>query len=432
MNSTRAVLATLLVGVVTSAARSQANPPDGKDSIHSPELRKLAEEIARHPHGEPLAAFWSGVRKSGAPLVQPASRPGHHLVTFLVRGGDDVQRVRLDAPFNVRFVKTIASDHMALGQLSRLPGTDVWHISAELPSSLRAPYRFAVSRRGVEAPEQTLDSLNPRIHATGTRFARSLLELPEAPTQPWRATPARGKWTEITVESAALGGSRAIHVYLPPNYENARARPYPVLLALDAVTFRPPLIPADRILDHLAAQKRMPETVLVLTPDVGPVGDTRGYDPAVAFIADEVLPAVRRRVRISDRPQDVVITGTSRRGMVSSYAAFARPDAIGKVVSLSGSYYWRQPGTDEYEWLPRLFAASERRPIRLYVAAGSLETFVTDVNAGHYLLGTNRHMRDVLTARGYDFHYAEFAGVHSEVSWEDQLAAGLAWLWSRP
>jgi enterochelin esterase-like enzyme len=40
-------------------------------------------------------------------------------------------------------------------------------------------------------------------------------------------------------------------------------------------------------------------------------------------------------------------------------------------------------------------------------------------------------MRDVLAARGYDFMYAEFMGVHSEVNWEDQLAAGLTWLWSR-
>jgi enterochelin esterase family protein len=81
--------------------------------------------------------------------------------------------------------------------------------------------------------------------------------------------------------------------------------------------------------------------------------------------------------------------------------------------------------------LTHLYAVTDRRPIRLYVAAGMLETFVSETNAGHYMISTNRHMRDVLAAKGYDFEYVEFMGVHSEVNWEDQLVAGLTWLWSR-
>jgi enterochelin esterase family protein len=220
-------------------------------------------------------------------------------------------------------------------------------------------------------------------------------------------------------------------VYLPPGFDAARREPYAVLLGMDSFGFKDPLLPADRILDYLGARGTIPETVMVLTEDVGPIGDSRGYEPVTTFLADEVLPAVRRTIRISNRPADVTVTGMSRRGLVASYAAFARPDAFGKVLSLSGSFYWRPAGSAAFEWLPNLYAFAEPRPIRLYLAAGLLETFVTEVNYGHYLLGTNRHMRDVLAARGYDFHYAEFMGVHSEVNWEDQLAAGLTWLWSR-
>jgi enterochelin esterase-like enzyme len=429
MGRTRATMAALLVCGAACSVRAQTNPPD---SIPSTTIRQLAEDVSRTRTAEPTGAFWSKVRQTGTPLVEPSSRDNYQLVTFVFRGGDDVERVRLDAPFNGLFVKTIAVDHMSLGQLTRLAGTDVWYISADIPADLRAPYAFAVAMRGAGKTVQALDSLNPRAYAPGTRFARSLLELARAPTQPWRAISPRGQWIELTVESVAIGGSRPIHVYLPPSYDPNRAEPYPVLVGMDAVTFRAPLIPVDRILDYLASQKRIPETVLILNPDVGPIGDTRGYDPVVTFVVDEVLAAVRRRVRISNRPHDAVVTGTSRRGLVSSYVAFARPDAVGKVLSLSGSYYWRPGGSAEFEWLPRLYAASERRPIRLYVAAGSLETVVTDANRGHYLLATNRHMRDVLMARQYDFQYVEPAGVHSEVNWEDQLAAGLAWLWSRP
>jgi enterochelin esterase family protein len=339
--------------------------------------------------------------------------------------------VRLDAGFNSLLVKSVKDADDAIGRLTRLEGTDVWYLSIELRSDLRAPYRFLVTRQNAERAERALDPLNRRTLAPGTQWARSLVVLPQAPAQPWRTLQSRGEWRELTVASTALGGNRPAYVYLPPGYSAGRTEPYAVLIGMDSYGFRPPLLPGDQILDFLAGQRRIPETVMILTEDVGPIGDTRGYDPVVSFLADEVLPAVRRTIRTSSNPADIVVTGMSRRGLVASYAAFKRPDAIGKVLSLSGSFYWRPPGSPAYEWLPNLYAVTERRPVRLYLAAGTLETSVSDANAGHYLLGTNRHMRDVLAARGYDFEYVEFMGVHSEVNWEDQLAAGLAWLWSR-
>jgi enterochelin esterase family protein len=370
------------------------------------------------------------VQTNGAPFIEAASRADYRLVTFVFRGGDSIVSVRLDAGFNAVLARSVRDDVASLGTLSRLEGTDIWHLSMELRADLRAPYRFLVTRQSTQPVERVLDPSNPRRLAPGTQWARSLLELPEAPDQPWRAKPAQGAWTEVTLSSASLGGSRTVYVYLPPGYDPDRREPYAVLLGMDSYGFREPLLPADKILDFLTAQQRIPEMVMVLTEDVGPNGDARGYDPVVAFLADEVLPAVRRTVRISSNPIDITVTGMSRRGLVASYAAFRRPDAIGKVLSLSGSFYWRPPGWPAFEWLPNLYAATERRPIRIYLSAGLLETSVSDDNSGHYLLGTNRHMRDVLAARDYSFRYDEFMGVHSEVNWEDQLAAGLSWLWS--
>lgn len=87
--------------------------------------------------------------------------------------------------------------------------------------------------------------------------------------------------------------------------------------------------------------------------------------------------------------------------------------------------YWRPGGESEYGWLPRLYAESPERPVELYVTAGELETVVTPGNAGHYMVGTNRHFRNVLSAAGYRFTYQEFNGVHSELNWQDGLAEGL-------
>lgn len=92
----------------------------------------------------------------------------------------------------------------------------------------------------------------------------------------------------------------------------------------------------------------------------------------------------------------------------------------------------RYVGFKEFEWLPALFARTDPQPSRFYLSAGVFETGLSDTNRGHYLLATNRHMRDVLTARQYDFAFVEFTGAHNEVNWEDQMAAGLTWLWARP
>ena len=53
------------------------------------------------------------------------------------------------------------------------------------------------------------------------------------------------------------------------------------------------------------------------------------------------------------------------------------------------------------------------------------ENVVTARNRGHYMLSTDRRFRDLLRAKGYDFHFEEFGGVHRELSWQSELAKGL-------
>jgi len=41
------------------------------------------------------------------------------------------------------------------------------------------------------------------------------------------------------------------------------------------------------------------------------------------------------------------------------------------------------------------------------------------------ILTANRHLRDVLTAKGYDLHYEEFSGGHEWLGWRGTFADGL-------
>jgi enterochelin esterase family protein len=44
---------------------------------------------------------------------------------------------------------------------------------------------------------------------------------------------------------------------------------------------------------------------------------------------------------------------------------------------------------------------------------------------GAAMLGSNRQLRDVLSLKGYDVEYREFAGGHSYVNWRGTFADGL-------
>jgi enterochelin esterase family protein len=51
---------------------------------------------------------------------------------------------------------------------------------------------------------------------------------------------------------------------------------------------------------------------------------------------------------------------------------------------------------------------------------------------GPTLLFTNRHFIDILKAKGYDVHYAEFSGGHFGLSWRGTFADGLVALIGLP
>lgn len=65
----------------------------------------------------------------------------------------------------------------------------------------------------------------------------------------------------------------------------------------------------------------------------------------------------------------------------------------------------------EPEQTSRDFAQSPRLPLRFWMEVGSFELGAPRVETTQ--LAGNRHLRDVLRARGYDVHYQEFAGNHS-------------------
>ncbi len=406
---------------------AQQEPVDGVSA--SPVLAAWAPRLAA---GDSAAArdFWREVERAGTPLVsRDPNHADHSIVTFLARGGPDVERIRLATNLNILLADGVSESPDDVGWLERLEGSHVWYRSFRLRNDLRIPYRIAVHERGEEEAAD-FDPLNPQVWEPGVDALRaSILELPEAPPQPWRdpsGEEGEGDWDELTADD---GSGRSVYVYKPSSWDPQREEPYPALIGLGAfghgIGMR-----VDRMVDFLIDAGRLPPMVVLLVDLTGEDETTR-YESVASFLVDELLPYAWERYAVTDDPRKLVVSGTSRRGMVASLLGLEHPRLFGNVLSLSGSYYWAPDG-QALEWVPRRYAEADRRPVRFYIAAGELESWVTPTNRGHYLLATNRHMRDVLVARQYPLRYVEFNGVHSELNWQDWLADGLVTLLGSP
>ncbi|MCF3103565.1 enterochelin esterase [Streptomyces roseoverticillatus] len=399
----------------------------------SPALRELVNAV-RHGIPDALGVFWRHAATAGTPLVEPDPEgdPAWRLVTFLLR--DDAARPATDVLALLHTVtdKDRHAKNLAPHLMEKLPGTDVWAISHRLRADHRASYQFFVAHGPREETlradraswlrvldEAVPDPLStrPQLPSRDGRNPSSEMELPDAPVQEWaapRAGTARGERTEAVVDG------RRVHVHLPAGHR-AGGGPYPVVVLLDGEMWGP-VLDFGTALDNLYADERLPEAVTLMVDTMGRarrMEDLSCSEEFVDWMADVLLPWAARSYGAADDPARTVVAGQSAGGLTAAFAAFRRPERFGNALSQSGSFWW--PDGTEFdggsEWLTRQFAVSEKRPVRLRVEVGLQEWM---------LLPQNRHLRNVLEARGYEVAYGEFNGGHDYACWRGGLATGLA------
>jgi enterochelin esterase family protein len=200
-------------------------------------------------------------------------------------------------------------------------------------------------------------------------------------------------------------------------------QPYGLLILFDGWEYTH-WIPTPTILDNLVAKGRIPPLVAVMidTPNRG--RELPCYPPFVDFLTQELLPWVRQRYRVTSDPTQTISGGCSYGGLAAAFAGLRRPDVFGNILSQSGSFWWSPEGDSEPEWLIRQFIRVDKLPLNFYLDVGLLETAPSRLNGPSQLV-VNRHLRDVLQAKGYPLHYAEFNGRHEYLSWQGTLADGL-------
>jgi enterochelin esterase-like enzyme len=416
----RFLFAVIGVALVGSEAVFAADPP-----IDSPRIAALHKALQAGDTAA-LDRFWRDLQGK-APLAEPIPGSDSEVwATFVWRAEKDTEKVALVGGVPVAVMK----------ELTRLPGTDLWYWTERTPITARFGYGFIINpRRG--SPSKVRNDL----FAARTFAEQSIAEMPGAPPQPW-SEPVKGvpegKRQAFTVKSAVLKADRKVTVYTPAGYD-PKSGDSDLLVVFDGeasggdVSGDNP-IPGHVILDNLIAGKKIGPVVAVFVES----GDTRDRDlgchqPFATFVAEELVPWVRERYRVSKDPKRATLAGFSRGGLGAAYCAFRHPDVFGNVLALSGAFWW-YPEADEdgrkkppvraidreTGWLTRQFAANPPVPVRFYLEAGRFE-----VGLGGGIRTDTRRLRDVLEAKGLTVIYREPVGDHDYAVWRGSFADGL-------
>ncbi len=415
-------------------------------TLVSPRLQRLAADLDHDPGA--LAVFWAEVETNAAPLVEPVpDAPGVVWVTFVWRETEPVA--------NVVLIESVTGLDFADRQLRKLPGTDLWYRTVRMRDTVRTSYQFAPNDSLVPKGEETdwetrrrtwvPDPLNPlRVidpapgeePGDGSHGGDSVLSLPNAAPEPWisrRKGIPRGIVTVHRFESPSLQNERDLWVYTPAGYD-PNGDPLPVLVLFDG-QWHAGLMRVPTVLDNLIAAGAVPPLIALMIGNVDRGHELPCNERFASAVVNEMLPWLAGRYRVTSDPAQRVVAGQSYGGLAAAWCGLTHPETFPNVLSQSGSYWWQPDAQQALEraelgdaagwgWLPARTAAEPAVPVRFWMEVGTLENrSFRDGMPG--MVWVNRHMRDVLRAKGYVVTYREYAGGHDFVWWRSGLADGL-------
>ena len=231
------------------------------------------------------------------------------------------------------------------------------------------------------------------------------------------ATP-KGRVEPRTITSAFLKMDRQIAVYTPAGYR-ADGPPTSLLVIFDGDTYLDPDVALPTTLDNLIAASKIPPTTAVFVSTGGSrrLQDLIANDTFGDFVAKELVPWVRSSYKVSTDPARTAVGGFSAGGLAGAYVGLRHSDVFGNVFSQSGAFWWEpkmgitgDPDLDaipEANGIAAMYAESRKLALKFYLDAGTFEIG----NIGSFgILEANRHLRDVLKARGYPSRFSSSSG----------------------
>jgi enterochelin esterase family protein len=227
-------------------------------------------------------------------------------------------------------------------KLYRLDSTNVYSRSYMIPNNLCLSYRFILRDTVTGARRIVTDPFNTNQIPTGEvkDYSWSVLDLrSDEPDLYIKSYDTVSQLNTHIVTSNILNNTRDIYIYLPADYGKMDTK-YPVIYLFDQFIYLN-RIEAPNVLDNLVREKKIEPMVAVFISN--PTDTSRDYELPMNslmrdFMVTELVPQIKNRYSITDKPSETIIGGISYGGLAAAFIAFECDSIFGKVLSQSGSF----------------------------------------------------------------------------------------------
>jgi predicted alpha/beta superfamily hydrolase len=306
--------------------------------------------------------------------------------------------------------------------------------------------RNPVPGQGVESrPSMNSDTFVASAPAQG---GDALIPAPQQSTavSPLPGTPAIGKSYTGSIRihenfhSEILGNDRNVLVYLPPGYNPASDKKYPVMYFTDGqsvfskeTSHNHIEMMVDEHAERLIKEGKMKEVIIVAVnnnddriAEYSHVKDPRWgggkMDKYGDFLIKELKPYIDGAYKTSTAAKDTALVGSSLGGLTALYLGWNNACVFSNVGALSPSLWWA--GKD---LITRIAQDTQQKPLnKIWLDIGSEENNPDDPHGNCETVADNREMRDVLLKKGYeegkDLAYLEEPGARHRVKdWQKRI-----------
>ena len=234
---------------------------------------------------------------------------------------------------------------------------------------------------------------------------------------------------------------REVQVWLPPGYEQAPGRRYPVLYMLDGeTTFDAQVLGEELGVDETAqrlvkagaiepmiivaveSSERREEQLTPVSQSIDGQVVGGGAPRYADYLIKELKPLIDQRYRTRGGRADTAIGGFSLSGLMAMWLLLEHSETYGAGLVISPSAWW---GSEDIVKQAAKRAESGAKAPRIWLDVGTKEP--------EDMTGGVRHLREALVARGWSPSYLEAAGAgHDFASWAARVEPMLRFLYGSP
>ncbi len=390
-------------------------------SLPQPPAEEVSPETIKSPQLRQILS--SGSKLSKSPLVEqlPGMPASERLLTFVYQG----------ARHNVQLLGAPVSDIVSL---QKIADSDIWFRSFTVPADTLLSYRMAadVPQLNADKRQQRMailsrlqpDPLNPvRWPDTGTVIQESVVDLKHQVVLP-SGSMDTGRISYHWYPSRILNNERMLALYRPAaTTDTSHAR---LLILFDGMEYQHTVFAPERV-DQLHENGLIAPLFLLMVSN--PDGESRSKEltanPQFAdFIADELLPWAEQTLARTFNRDQVIVAGSSYGGLAALSAALSRPERMGHVLSMSGSFWWQ----DKLGNMQQRLQQATALPLSVYLSAGLFEGGQQDAG----ILETNQAVADILANKNIRHHLSLLPAGHDYFAWSYAFEDGLMYLHPAP